>query len=719
MMGQEYMESLPLQAAFCGALLLSLLAYQLSWVLSSLLITSVYLSPSEQNSLGQFARKGLVGKFVGFLVLLATSALRLCSVFAQASVMLLYTFMPFVILGLVFMLLEQRWGDSAIMITGILNDPKSPLGETLRIVIKVPLQIMGLLAFYVLPAYNLVVYILFNLPIEFLVRFFWGSGGSHIASAVTSFAEMFPLLASSCAAYVQANRISCLVPEPTCWNTTLGSSTTCQMVDSASIAALCLDTQTRAFNFEPPLGKLRDATSDVLKGVAVGCGSLQTFMNIFLFPLTDSQVWKAIGSFLNALMYAFIGAPTTTMARCALAGGFASRPAMCTPDFGPSFDYAVDGLRSLGTAMDNFLDMAYLIMVYGPEYECPSSQANSLNLDLRADPIALSLFGSNTTVLVTTAGSSRQWVLTDGQNAVYLKYASEVRRSYFPNAWGQYGVNPRYGIAALQDGSMLGCSCLGYEGGIAVQCAIVTGPGQPLTAFNLSWELASSAQLLKCSAVRILVQSIRWPERRVLFAEQLGGIPASDALLAADAAVYVIPSCGGKASSLLACLDPAVLTIGNCFPFCMALHMTNAVPMVLRGYSSWNHGVLVTARDCVPPVVSTSPVLSQVSSSCSSDAASSNANVANAASASTSSHAMQCTYSSICNSWVSNKSSYSGGKDEHYSVSIPAFADTQVSVALVLEGQPLVAAGGVVMRLSKSIADHSHYIDFPMLTGWL
>jgi len=35
----------------------------------------------------------------------------------------------------------------------------------------------------------------------------------------------------------------------------------------------------------------------------------------------------------------------------------------------------------------------------------------------------------------------------------------------------------------------------------------------------------------------------------------------------------------------------------------------------------------------------------------------------------------------------------------------------------VLQGQPLVAAGGVVMRQSRSTADLRSYVDFPMLTG--
>ena len=128
----------------------------------------------------------------------------------------------------------------------------------------------------------------------------------------------------------------------------------------------------------------------------------------------------------------------------------------------------------------------------------------------------------------------------------------------------------RYGIAALKTGSMLGCTCLDGTP-LVVQCAIVGASISP-TAFNVSWENEQQL-LLKCSSVRIVVQSIRWSERRVLFAEQLASVPPSKELLAADAAVYVIPSCG--VAPLLSCINQAVFTRSNCFPFCMALHTTS------------------------------------------------------------------------------------------------------------------------------------------------
>ena len=708
-----FVDTLPMQAVFTGIALLAILLHKLTWTLSNLLITGIYISPEEQNSLAQYARKGLVGQFIGFVVLLATTALKLVFVCMQSTLMLLYAFLPFVIIAVAMMALQQRWGDSAVMLTSILNDPSTPIGETIHIVVQVPLQILSALAYYVLPIYNLLVYVVFNLPLEIVVHFFLGNGAAHLGAAVSSLAQSFPLLAASGASYVQANQIACSIPQPTCLD-----SQQCLEVDAPSIALLCLDPQTRSFSFQEPLMKWKDTSTNLAQGIAIGCGSLKDFINVFMFPITDPQLWNALGAWLNAVLYAMVGAPTTTVARCALAGGFSVRPAMCTPDFGPAFDFAVSGLRFLGSAIDNFVNMAFLIVAHGADAQCPSSLSaspNNVNFDWALDPIALSMFGSNSTVLVSL--SSSLVALTDGSNALFIKHASDVRRSYYPLLWA---VNPRFGVAALQDGvSMLGCRCLDADVMMVIQCTTVTQQGQA-TMMNASWELQGASTLLRCAAVRVLVQSVRWPEHRVLFAEQLGAVPPQQ-VLAADAAIYVIPSCGGKASNLLACLDPAVLTLSNCFPFCMALHFQQPSmqpqPLVLRGYNSWSQGVLVTGRDCVP--LQSKGQGGGVSSSCSSDAASTNAPLAQTSVASASADEMVCSYSSICSSWVVNKSTYVQKDVTGYHVNVPVFADTEHTVALVLQGQPLVAAGGVVMRQSRSTADLRSYVDFPMLTGLL
>ena len=68
--------------------------------------------------------------------------------------------------------------------------------------------------------------------------------------------------------------------------------------------------------------------------------------------------------------------------------------------------------------------MAYLLVFYGPNAQCPSSpqtmNKNPMNFNWILDPIAFSLFWSNSTILVALSFTTDTlWAMTDGQNAVY------------------------------------------------------------------------------------------------------------------------------------------------------------------------------------------------------------------------------------------------------------------------------------------------------------
>ena len=296
----EFTESLGLLAVASGVFLAAFLVYKLAWVLATMLITGLYISPEEQDTLVQFARRGLIGKFIAFVVLIANTGLKLASVCAQTSIMLLYSFLPLIILSASLAYFQQQWGDSASMVTSIMNDPGSPIAQTIQIILKVPLEVLSLLAHYILPIWNLFFYIIFNLPLEIMVKFFLGDGGKEIITGLSCFAQSFPLFASAIGSYIQSNHASCPIPTPTCWNTTshsvAGSSSpdiiVCHPVDSLSVAILCLDSTSRQLDMMPGFDKLREACSHFLRGIAYGCDSLQTFINVFLFPVTDPQLWQ-------------------------------------------------------------------------------------------------------------------------------------------------------------------------------------------------------------------------------------------------------------------------------------------------------------------------------------------------------------------------------------------------------------------------------------------
>ena len=601
----HFIASLPIQAVFSAVFLLAFLSYKITWIISTILISNLIITTKEKSAIRRLARWGLIGKFAGFIVLLLTTAIKIGTALVQTILLVFYSLIPFIVIGFAFALIQDRWGDSAMMVTSVLNNPESPVSQSINYLIRIPLRVLDDVAFYVVPAYNFVVYLFIHIPIDFFAEFVFGEGAALIRQGFALFAQSISLMTQAIGQYVKENHMVCPVPEPVCWNSTLGA-TQCTPVDKATIAALCLDSSRRQLDTMPFLTAVMQGVGCVLKALAMYCESLETLINLFFFPLTDPCLWKSLHGIINSVLSVIVGAPTATSARCSLGGGFSVRPALCTPDFAPAFDFALEAVYSLGDLVDNFFDMIYLLVVYGKNAECPGGQLtqHSLYLPLWKDPFIQTLFGPNTTVLVTL--TSTLFALTDGQHSVYVSHKKDIVRSYFPNAWGEGAVNPRFGIARVYDKSgefsMLGCKCLDTPvEGMVVQCSTSASGVQAstTTTYNSTWEVVESGRFMQCSSVRIVVQSIRWPEQRVVLSEKLSWDMKS--VLVGDAVVYVIPTCGGETNTL-SCLDSRIFTLSNCYPFCMALHTKNVgvQPLLFRGFDSWRNGVLLTDRDCVP-----------------------------------------------------------------------------------------------------------------------
>jgi hypothetical protein len=255
---------------------------------------------------------------------------------------------------------------------------------------------------------------------------------------------------------------------------------------------------------------------------------------------------------------------------------------MCTPDFGPAFDkFAAFGTH-IGNALTNWLDAAYLFLVYQQgDIETICDTSTRLSAILWSDPVVIRMFGNNQTVL--TRLSDQAFAVSDGNSVVFLKSVTgQVRKTYAPNLWPS-PINPRHGIARaylpsgvnVQDNGLglMGCTCVDA---MLVQCTVITQDG---TAWQIPvrWSLAAEAQLLTCDRLRIVVQSVRWPHKRVLSnVQNVNGeaMPEAASNLAADVVVYAIPICGAADGfKAMACLPEHSFTRGICFPYCMATRL--------------------------------------------------------------------------------------------------------------------------------------------------
>ena len=291
-------------------------------------------------------------------------------------------------------------------------------------------------------------------------------------------------------------------------------------------------------------------------------------------------------------------------------------------------------------------------------------------------------------------------------------------------------VNPGFGIAAvsLPAGSvdrtgLLGCACIDQPGGggMSINCTIVAQSGGISWTSPVAWEVASAPQFLTCERVRVVVQSIRWPTQRVSVSGR--GLSATciadGTCLAADAAVYVIPICGGNGVNILACFPSGAFALSNCFPYCMGLRLVGdgaAQPLMMRGSASWSSGILLAQRSCqASSGASTGASLTVTQCQMSQQSLSSSSAIVG-----------NCPYAFACSTWVSNRTAMASSGYLPAAESTAAFSLTSPmplggGVYVALSGQPLVVAGGVVMRmrlLRQPISGEVDYtIDFPQLVG--
>ena len=660
-------------AVFCCVLLLGILLYRMAqilcWVILSLCFTP------QKNLLQRYGHGQIIGGGIDFLLHVGVSLLRLIAMAARALMWTIYTLFPLLVLALALVLLQERWTEFMLMLASE--------NETLKVMrwfIMAPFIALAEIGAYALPVFNLAVLVLIHLPLQILMRFFMMLGTNDEAyNLILFFREIGaagPPLAAAAAQFVTANSPDYCKPLFLDDNNNI-----------EGIAQTCFSTNNRAMDFMPAFGHLQQASVYAILTIGSGCNALESFSNITFFPVTDRSTWKALNSALNAILSAVVVAPAITIQRCQMAGGFIQRPAMCTPDMGPAFDWLAEASLHMGDMVNHWLNAIYQYLVFQDTDAAQqhSSTNNNNNMMIVSSP--LELFGKNATVLVRILPDV--FAITDGYLIKFVFPSYNV----YVSATSSWRPNVAYGVARVSnnyhnndDVALFGCSCTDNDDAtMRLSCATITTNGM-VQKINVAWSLAAETQLLVCDRVRIVVQSIRWPQK--------GGAK----VLAADIAVYVIPICG--AHNAMACLPSPSFTRGICFPYCLGIRMQHEKQaLTIRGAYEWTRGVVVAMRNCaVDDVLATSGDTSD----CTLDSTATTF-LPTAATASPA----KCTYALACTSVFYNKSDVAG-----YSSASFSDADNDAGARLILDGQPLAVAGGVYMREYKP-----NLIDFPALVG--
>lgn len=396
----------------------------------------------------------------------------------------------------------------------------------------------------------------------------------------------------------------------------------------------CLYPEAGVLDVLSSLGSLREFVALGVQLVKAVCGTLAAPLDVLVYPLLDLNLAQGLHSLVNAALQLLVVIPRVTWERCKEAGarGAPFDLMMCTPDFTPFFNLLVAGLGSMGLAIDNWINITFLIVrqaVTGDGGAVCDSVYGGAIPDILADA---KIFPGGESVVVGLT----QWTyaVTDGITAVYAGHSDldvRVQHWLFP-------MNLAYGFAAVtystvhdldvstlssgvttgasQTNDLLGCNCTDTEAGVAIKCSILPYAGVPSGStagqylLDVLFPDLTTPRHLTCAGVDIYVKSVRWPYTR--YTRPGAGpatVGASQTTLATadcvsrgtcretDASVWVVPRCGQdvSANGPLACVPTA-----PCFPFCMAVRPSGSGRnnLILAGAGRWRTGLTVLARDC-------------------------------------------------------------------------------------------------------------------------
>lgn len=132
--------NLPLVAAASTTCIFTLLLHHITCVLASIAVGFVIRKQTEkERQLEAFAKRGLVGRSIGLVSMLLTTALRLLAQLASACTSLVLMLLPIIIISCVMALVQLRWGATLRSLNATLVDD----GQLLRTLVLAPFAFLA------------------------------------------------------------------------------------------------------------------------------------------------------------------------------------------------------------------------------------------------------------------------------------------------------------------------------------------------------------------------------------------------------------------------------------------------------------------------------------------------------------------------------------------------------------------------------------------------
>jgi len=373
------------------------------------------------------------------------------------------------------------------------------------------------------------------------------------------------------------------------------------------------------------------------------CPTAASFIGLLFYPIYDENI-NIIAH--NAINIVLSGGYTTwdiTQLRCRCAHELDLSTALCVPDVFPLFRYVMRAVEALGTLVDNWVNIAHmLVMSFFLDRDADSIQNCKLSQKSTGALFGVnvtSFFSHNLTRILPVSESLI--AMTDGSGVVFMNAQTVEEVLRVSNAFGAQPMDTKHGFASIDFASnilatdvtgdfrtsILGCRCDdNVVGGVTISCSaalfygIVTGDdiGSVDTTIPIQFETNTNRMLMRCEYLRISVEPIAFPSQTIDVNQDRGSGDRFSGFRECeldprkcnnvDALIYVMPLCPTPSASRdlklkTQCIRDSIYQ--TCFPYCVGLHQKGGAttPITLYNQKILTDGVYIANSNCVSTTV--------------------------------------------------------------------------------------------------------------------
>lgn len=335
------------QAIFSMAFAISLVAViTLSAVVHAIFSFFSPQKPSKRLAAGQV--------IVSMISLLGAFTSAAVSVFVRAAAGVLRWWVLFFGLFAVLSMLYVTYEDYPEVWFGFIRMYNSYLGPWIQFIFVIPLKFVDIIARAVLPIWDSYVW---------FFRALWVQG---LFPIVVKEAETFYKIAGALQDFVVDSSMSLMA-----------------FVDSFFCSgAVCLRPEQHVVDVVTGMNDLRKLAVHVTDILRVICGSFSAPLDLILYPFMDLNLAEGVHNLVNSATQLVFAIPHTAAERCRMSSKDSPfYVMMCTPDLAPFWNFLVAGVGNFGILVDNWLNVAFLIVVQattGIRRTCDPSEVGML-----------------------------------------------------------------------------------------------------------------------------------------------------------------------------------------------------------------------------------------------------------------------------------------------------------------------------------------------------